>query len=93
MKTVRWEELWPRELAAALAACPVCREPSLVMALYPDLGDLSRCPDPETGPFLWAGPAALEASAALGEELVACLADRLGQGAARLRAEVAAKTA
>ena len=62
-------------------------ETSLFWALYPDLVDMDRCPDPDTGQFLWTNPEALEASPELGQRLVDYIADRLGEGAARLLAD------
>jgi creatinine amidohydrolase/Fe(II)-dependent formamide hydrolase-like protein len=62
-------------------------ETSLFWAMYPELVDMDRCPDPDTGQFLWCSKEALEASPELGRKLVEYIADRLGEGAAKLLAE------
>lgn len=59
-------------------------ETSLFWALYPDLVDMSRLPDPTTGQYEFTSPAAHEASRELGDRLVAYVADRLGRGARAL---------
>jgi creatinine amidohydrolase/Fe(II)-dependent formamide hydrolase-like protein len=59
-------------------------ETSIFWALYPDLVKMDRCPDPETGEFLWCPKEALEASPELGERVVDYIADQLGEGARRL---------
>ena len=59
-------------------------ETSIFWALYPDLVKMDRCPDPETGEFLWCSKEALEASPELGRQIVEYVADRLGEGARRL---------
>ena len=63
-------------------------ETSLMWAMYPELVKMERCPDPDTGRFLWCPPEALEASRELGEKTVEYIADRLGQGAAELLPQV-----
>lgn len=62
-------------------------ETSIFWALYPDLVRMERCPDPDTGQFLWCPPEALEASPELGRKVVEYIADKLGEGAARLLRE------
>jgi len=62
-------------------------ETSLMWAMHPELVKMERCPDPETGRFLWCPPEALEASRELGEKTVEYIADRLGMGAAKLLLE------
>ena len=62
-------------------------ETSLLWALYPETVKIERCPDPDTGLFLWANQTALEASRELGEKTVAYIADQLGKGAAKLLQE------
>ena len=62
-------------------------ETSLFWAMYPELVKMDRCPDPETGQFLWCSKEALEASPELGRKLVEYIADQLGEGAAKLLAE------
>jgi len=62
-------------------------ETSLFWAFYPDLVKMDRCPDPDTGEFLWCSPEALNASPELGRQLVEYIADKLGEGAARLLRE------
>lgn len=62
-------------------------ETSLFMELYPELVDMERCPDPETGKFMWTRPAALEASPELGQKTVEWIADQLGQGASKVLKE------
>ena len=57
------------------------------MELYPELVDMERCPDPETGKFMWTRPAALEASPELGQKTVEWIADQLGQGASKVLKE------
>jgi creatinine amidohydrolase len=59
-------------------------ETSLFWAMYPDLVRMDRCPDPDTGQFLWCSKDALEASPELGRRLVEYIADKLGEGAAAL---------
>lgn len=59
-------------------------ETSLFWALYPEYVKMDRCPDPDTGQFLWCSREALEASQELGQRLVEYISDKLGQGAARL---------
>jgi len=59
-------------------------ETSLMMALHPELVKMDRCPDPDTGEFLWCPPEALEASEELGLRTADYLVARLGEGAARL---------
>ena len=59
-------------------------ETSIFWALYPDLVRMDRCPDPDTGQFLWCPKEALEASPELGRQVVEYVADRLGEGARRL---------
>ncbi len=62
-------------------------ETSFFLELYPDLVDLERCPDPETGLFTWCSDDALEASQQLGEQLVEQIVHQLGQRAAELLEE------
>ena len=62
-------------------------ETSLLWGLYPALVKMDRCPDPDTGLFLWANQTALEASYELGCKTVAYIADQLGEGAAKLLTE------
>jgi creatinine amidohydrolase len=62
-------------------------ETSLFWALYPDHVKMDRCPDPDTGQFLWCTKEALEASPELGNATADYIADELGKGAARLLAE------
>lgn len=45
---------------------------------------MDRCPDPDTGQFLWCSKEALEATPELGRQLVEYIADQLGEGARRL---------
>jgi creatinine amidohydrolase len=59
-------------------------ETSLLLALYPELVKMERCPDPDSGEFLWCQPDALEATPEVGRRAVAYLAARLGEGAGRL---------
>ena len=59
-------------------------ETSLMVALHPELVKMERCPDPDTGQFLWTNETALEASAELGRETVEYIVDQLGEGARRL---------
>jgi creatinine amidohydrolase len=68
-------------------------ETSLLWALHPDLVKIDRCPDPDTGEFLWCSRTALEASQELGEKTIAYIADRLGQQAAKLLKELEAAEA
>ena len=67
-------------------------ETSVFWALYPDLVDMERCPDPETGLFTWCSEDALEASPELGERVVEYIAEQLGQGAAKLLEEYEQET-
>src|SRR5574340_468263 len=62
-------------------------ETSIFWGLYPDLVNMDRCPDPDTGQFLWCSKEALEATPELGRQLVEYIADRLGEGARRLLEE------
>ncbi len=62
-------------------------ETSLLWALHPELVKMERCPDPDTGRFLWCGEDAAEASLELGERTVEYIVDQLGAGAAKLLAE------
>jgi len=62
-------------------------ETSLLWALYPDSVKMDRCPDPDTGLFLWCNEQALLASRELGELTASYIADELGKGAARLLGE------
>ena len=66
-------------------------ETSLFWSMYPDLTDMSRLPDPDTGKYLWTNPEAHEASRELGDRLVEYIADELGQGARKLLEEVTAE--
>jgi hypothetical protein len=50
---------------------------------------MDRCPDPDTGLFLWCAKEALQASPELGRQVVDYIADQLGEGAAKLLAETA----
>ncbi len=59
-------------------------ETSIFWGLYPDLVKMDRCPDPDTGQFLWCSKEALEATPELGRQLVEYIADQLGEGARRL---------
>jgi creatinine amidohydrolase len=65
-------------------------ETSIFWALYSELVKMDRCPDPDTGLFLWCNEEALKASPELGRRVVNYIADRLGEGAAKLLAEIAA---
>jgi creatinine amidohydrolase len=62
-------------------------ETSLFWSLYPDLVDMSRLPDPDTGKYLWTNPAAHEASRELGDTLVEYIADELGRRTRELLAD------
>lgn len=59
-------------------------ETSIFWALYPELVDMDRCPDPDTGQFLYCSEEALEADPALGLQVVQYLTDKLGGEAARM---------
>jgi len=59
-------------------------ETSLMWALHPELVKMERCPDPETGLFLWTSEEALEASSELGGKTADWIVDRMGEGAAKL---------
>jgi creatinine amidohydrolase len=63
-------------------------ETSLFWAMYPELTDMTRLPDPETGRYDFTSPAAHQASRELGETLVDYIADQLGLGAKKLLGEV-----
>jgi creatinine amidohydrolase/Fe(II)-dependent formamide hydrolase-like protein len=62
-------------------------ETALFWALYPDFVKMDRCPDPDTGQFLWCSEDALQASPELGRKTVEYIADKLGEGAKKLLAE------
>jgi creatinine amidohydrolase len=68
-------------------------ETSLLWALHPELVQMERCPDPETGAYLWCSATAHDASRELGEKTVAFIADRLGQRALKLLEEARAAAA
>lgn len=55
-------------------------ETSLMLALHPELVKMERCPDPETGEFLFCSPEALEGTRELGESAVEWVVRRLGEG-------------
>lgn len=59
-------------------------ETSVFWSLYPDLIDMTRLPDPDTGQYLWTSPAAHEASRELGDRLVEYIGDELGRRAKEL---------
>ncbi len=62
-------------------------ETSLFWAMYPELTDMTRLPDPQTGGYEFTSPAAHEASPELGAKMVDYIADKLGQGALKLLEE------
>jgi len=59
-------------------------ETSLFWAMYPELTDMTRLPDPDTGRYDFTSPAAHEATPELGRQLVEYIADQLGAGAKEL---------
>jgi creatinine amidohydrolase len=59
-------------------------ETSLFWAMYPDYVKIERCPDPDTGEFLWSSKEALAASPQLGQTLVEYIVSKLGEGASKL---------
>jgi creatinine amidohydrolase len=63
-------------------------ETSLLWAMFPELVKMDRCPDPDTGQFLWCPPEAKEASEELGRKTVDFIVDRLGEGAAQRLAQL-----
>jgi len=67
-------------------------ETSLFWAMYPDLTDMTRLPDPETG-YRFTSPTAHDASPELGATLVDYIADQLGLGAQKLLAEMEGQAA